>query len=57
VAYVTTGTSGTAPAVVIVSDDEEVLAFLTPDESRVIARKLIEAAHRLEQPATVPDWP
>ena len=56
-AYVTTGTSGTQPVVVILSDDEEAIAFLTPNESRVIARKLIETAHKLEQPATVPDWP
>jgi hypothetical protein len=29
---------------------------LSPDEARVLARKLIEAAHQIEQPAE-PDWP
>ena len=56
-AYVTTGTSGTQPVVVILSDDEEAIAFLTPNEARVVARKLIETAQKLELPAAVPDWP
>ncbi|MDH6237045.1 hypothetical protein [Cryobacterium sp. CG_9.6] len=30
---------------------------LTPDEARVLARKLIEAAGEIEHPAVVSEWP
>jgi hypothetical protein len=55
-AYVTTGQTDETPTVVLVAGEDEVhLHHLTPDEARSLGVKLLEAAHKIEQPSTV--WP
>ena len=56
-AAVTTGMCGDEKAVVILSDDEKAVVFLTSDQALRMAIKLIEAAHHLDKPAAVSDWP
>ncbi|MBG6237396.1 hypothetical protein IWX78_000339 [Mycetocola sp. CAN_C7] len=33
------------------------LDFLTPDQARRLAVKLIETAHQIDKPNTAPEWP
>lgn len=56
---VTTGRVGDLPHVVLYDEDETDVAldFLTPDQARRLAVKLIETAHQIDKPNTAPEWP
>ncbi|WP_166788443.1 hypothetical protein [Cryobacterium sp. TMS1-13-1] len=56
-AFVTTGTTGTEKQVVLLGDEDEVLARLSSDDARRLAIKLLEKAQQIEQPAAVSEWP
>ncbi|MDJ0337624.1 hypothetical protein [Cryobacterium sp. PH31-O1] len=59
--YVVNGTRGIGPdaeaTVVILSEEWDATIPLTPNQARILARKLIEAAQQIEQPHVTDEWP
>jgi hypothetical protein len=57
-AYVTTGKTGDEATAVLVSGEDEATAeHMTADQARWLGIRLIEAAHRLENPTADSEWP